>query len=301
MNKIQNSKIEMFKAVKIHCSRNEQIIASLPALEKVYKMLDQKLAGITGAIQLQEKVITGVVMNKDRDRQLLTEEILVAANALSAYAAQTGDNVLLKETETSLSRLNRMSDESFYRFCVNTIKMAGTKEDLLKEYGLTTMQLSVLSEKAQVFHENSTAPRNAISERSASRKHIIQLIKATNELLTSQMDPLVLSFKKTMPDFYNAYKSNRKTILATGTITQLKGTVQVEKGKKTLTGVRIELLNHAGEIIAASVSNTNGNYQMKGLPIGSFSIRTTDAAQKEKLIPGVEIQLGKVNRLDIAL
>jgi Carboxypeptidase regulatory-like domain len=300
MNKIQNSKIEMFKAVRIHCKRNEHIMVSLPALEKVYHTLGQQLENITAALRLQEKVITGIVIDKARSRKLLTEDVLDIANALSAYAAQTQDHILLKETDTSVSRVNHMSDESFYRFCTNTIAMAMERSGLLKEYGVTGEQLTLLTEKSRVFHENSSSPRNAISERSASRKNITQLIRETNTLLNSQMDALVRPFRKTEPDFYNAYISNRKTILLPGTITQLKGTVLSARGKKPLTGISIELLNDAGETLISSLSNTSGNYLLKGLPVGSFTVKAADEEGNEKLVKGVEVHLGKVNRLDIA-
>jgi hypothetical protein len=301
MEKTQLAKLGMFKAVLTHCRKNEHLMKFNAVLTEVYHTLGQRIADIGMVMQSQQRIITGIVLEKMYAREALTADILMLTKMLYTLATRTGNMVMLKEMSSSASKLKRMKDDTFTTYCMNTLKVASVHLAALNNYNISEESLKEIGEKVTAFSEASPQPRNAVSQRAANRKALDLLIREINALLKNQLDILVSPFKISEPEFYNAYKSNRKTLSLTGTTTQLKGTILLSGTKKPITGVEIQVWDGGTEPVAIALSNVKGNYRIAGITPGFSTIKVRDEKGNEKVVKDFDMNMGKVNRLDFSL
>jgi Carboxypeptidase regulatory-like domain len=299
MKKRQTARLDMFKAVLAYCTKSESVIKANPVLTELYHTLRQQIAKIDEVKQSAQRVITGIQLDKQYSRKLLTEDILLLTNILFAHAMRTEDHILLKEVQTSVTKINRMGHDAFHDFCVIMLDTARKNMDALKAYEFSEERLKEIAEKISQFALVSSDPRNAISTRSAQKIKLEELMRETGDLLKNQLDKLVRSHKLKNPEFYHTYKSNRKVLTSAGTVTQLKGTVTSAISKKKLQGIEVAIWNGEAAPLGTAFTDANGGYRITGLPVGQFTVKAKDESGKEQVVPNVEVHLGKVNRLDL--
>ena len=79
--------------------------------------------------------------------------------------------------------------------------------EALADYGVTAAKLTALKKKIDGFEALHTKPRQNISNRSAATARLPQLLRQADEILRGRLDPLVVQFKVSAPEFYNAYQA----------------------------------------------------------------------------------------------
>jgi hypothetical protein len=111
------------------------------------------------------------------------------------------------------------------------------------------------------------------------------------------MDTLIGLFAETNPDFIAVYQSARLIVDAPTTATQLKGTVTNQSDNTPVTGATITVV----EAAQTTQTGTNGDYIIKPLEIGTYTVTVTKTGFNNFQITGVEVKLGQVNSLNVEL
>ncbi|MEP7319763.1 MAG: carboxypeptidase-like regulatory domain-containing protein [Panacibacter sp.] len=111
------------------------------------------------------------------------------------------------------------------------------------------------------------------------------------------MDKTLAGFKATNPDFVNTYKANRVIIGPGKVTTELTGTVTNTADNSPIKGSSI-LIEETGVSVTAT---PQGVYQIKPIVHGTYTIKVTRTGYQDNILSGINVKLGKVNQLDIAL
>ena len=77
----------------------------------------------------------------------------------------------------------------------------------LADYGVTAAKLLAFKKKIDGFEALQTKPRQNISNRSAATRRLPELLRQADEVLRRRLDPLVVQFKLSAPEFYEAYQT----------------------------------------------------------------------------------------------
>jgi Carboxypeptidase regulatory-like domain len=301
MTKKQAAALEMFQAVLAHFNSNQTLIENFAAITEARATLAEKLNALADALQVQGKVITGITLRKKHTRELLTDDIVILANALFAFANVTGNEELQKTAAISFSALNRMKDAVLNAYCRNLLDAMIPHQKALTGFGIEQDMITTLNAKVDAWYQNNTQTRNAVSMRVAGSKELKLIFAGISQLLRMRIDPLMLQFKKTEPAFYNSYRNNRKMRAPIITSTQLSGKVRSSKDKKALAGAEIQVWNGGSDPVATAYSNREGNYRIPQLPNGNFTVRVKKGDTTVDAATDVTILLGQVNRLDLVV
>ena len=222
MNKINEAKLNMYRAVAKHCNNNPAVIAAIPAFQTAITSLNTNIASILTTAQLEIQVISGITADKAKHKETLAQQASNIANAVFAYASSIANNTLKEQVKFSARKLLRIKDDLIVPTCLNIHSAANANLAALAPYGITAAVLTSFSTAITNYTAAISSPRNAISLRTAYAKDLSNLFTKTDKLLKEQLDKLSVQFKTSHTDFYNAYKSNRIIIDPGVSVTQTK-------------------------------------------------------------------------------
>ena len=129
-----------------------------------------------------------------------------------AYAEQTGDERLAAKLNIPFTKLSSGKDSRIISNCRNIHKAASSVVDSLGEFKVTPAKLKALKQKVDDYKTLSTKPREAIAERKAATRRISVVLRQATRLLRKRLDPLMVPFKASDPEFYAQYKAARRIV-----------------------------------------------------------------------------------------
>jgi hypothetical protein len=115
----------------------------------------------------------------------------------------------------SQSELKENRDEMLLENSEVVLEEARAIHEELIDYGVTAAILTEFEAKKESFKDVIVSPRSARVIKKAARVRLRELIKATDDLLKNRLDPMMVQFKTTHPDFYREY-FNARIILDIG-------------------------------------------------------------------------------------
>jgi hypothetical protein len=111
------------------------------------------------------------------------------------------------------------------------------------------------------------------------------------------MDKTIVGLKASQPDFVSTYKTNRVILDPSKTTTSLKGVIQSSASITGIAGATILIV----ETKAKSVSNNLGEYEIKPIASGQYTIIVSAPKYNDTTVKEVVIKQGQINKLDIQL
>ena len=84
--------------------------------------------------------------------------------------------------------------------------------DDLGDCGVTPAKLKALKDLVAKFEKVKPLHRTGVSDGSSATRRLTVLFARTSKLLRTRLDRLVVQFKKTSPEFYEAYQTARKIV-----------------------------------------------------------------------------------------
>jgi hypothetical protein len=297
MNAKQEAKLKMYRATEKHCDDNATIISSLLAFQSAFTNYKAKIASIISITQQTDLVLTGIATDKSDAKQTLCQIAADIASLIFAYADANKNNTLKQEVNFNLSKLVRTRDDQLAPRCQNIHDKGLANVDALKNFGVDNDKLQVLQTAINTYSAESPKTRTATSSRKTLNADLKQLLRETDSILKNQMDKLVVAFRANNPNFVATYETNRIIVDPSKTTTQLRGKIT-----NKIDGTPIKNANV--QIVEANISvqtNSKGEYLVKPLPIGQYTVRITAQGFETKEIDEVDAKLGVVNVLNVAV
>jgi hypothetical protein len=171
----------------------------------------------TGTVAIREKsgdqAQTGDAEAKAAARLDLEDRALHIADQLAALASKTGDHNLAAQVDVNLSLLDRMADSDLLTATRRISTAAAANSAVLdSEYKITAAELTALSDAIKLFDKLKTAPRDAVVNRKVATLALPDAIAYVRGIYRNELDKMMTRFKKSDPDFYNAYFAARTIV-----------------------------------------------------------------------------------------
>lgn len=190
-----------------------------------------------------------------------------------------------------------MRDEELLNTCRYLYTVAIANQAALADYGLTKTEIDAFKDTIDAFHNVLSAPRNAVAQRKAHQARLNELFKAGDEMLKSQIDKLSLSVKKANPEFYGAYKINRRIVNSATSTTALRVTTKHAKTGEPIydAKVQIEALNWQ------DITDKQGQALLKPIPYGMYTLKVSKEGFQPHITNELKIITGKTNSIIVLL
>ncbi len=266
MTSNQERKLSMYQVVyALLTSTLASIIAQMPLINQMIITLGTNINAILDYESSQILDRTGIRQTKKSLAEQLIIKAIDIANRISAYAANTGNLVLLKEVNYSLSYLEKQADNVLLSE-VNTIhQKANDNITNLEDYGLLPNDLVEFKQSIDQFEVYIPKPRASILEKKDATVSLKQLFVNTDALLKNNLDPLIKVVQFSQPHFYKTYKESRNIIQAGTRALALRCTV------KDTNGIAIQGVKAVTSNMKPLITKSKGVFYAKNFPQGTHT------------------------------
>jgi len=183
MNKLNESKLNMYDAVISYCNNNTATVASLPAFQTAFTALQTIVGQIRNTVQMEAGIISGIAMDKSQLRVTLCGLAADICAIIFGFASTTNNNELKEKVNFSMTELKRLSDEMLVPTCSNIHDVLNANVAALANYGITAEVASNFQTAMDVYQAKIASPRNAISQRSGYKATLDNLFAQANIIL----------------------------------------------------------------------------------------------------------------------
>lgn len=297
MNAKQEAKLTMFRGVEQYLDTNSNIISTVAALVTAAAAFKAVVAGIIGTTQLTDASLAGITVDKVNSRQSLSQMAADIAAFIRVYATVNGNNTLKAEVNYPVSKLMRTRDEQVVPRCRIIYDRGVEHLSELKNYGVTAEKLTELQTAIDSYAAKTPTTRTAISSRKTQNDNLRALLRQGDAILTDQIDNLMKNFRVTNPDFLQTYESVREIHDPSTTTTQLKGIVRDSADNKPVKGAVLTVV----ELGKTVKTNSKGEYSIKPIVHGKFTIKVTATGYQDFEADEIEIKMGDIRHLDVSL
>ena len=209
MNKTQETRYNMFNAVRSVLADNSAHYVSLPAMNAAVQEYGTNLDAMAACVEKQVIDITGFARDKAAAEERMLAITQVVAKGALAYATVKDDAVLAAKVNVGLSRLRRHADGVVARHCQAVLDAATAVSGSLADYGVDSARLDELKAAIQRYEVVVSALCLAITARKGATAELAMLLKDTTKLVTRRLDALMERYKLEAPSFHRAYMNAR--------------------------------------------------------------------------------------------
>lgn len=181
-----------------------------------YSYLKQKIKAFKDSLdyidQLEKEISPSAsAVIKNRYRQELKTNILIIHGFLKVYAqAQQEPEVVVHSLKTKLS--DRVGSVAFAKTCEEVILKAAKRTEALKPYGLKEEVLATARALFISYNEFIDQPRQDLRQHYLNKQRLDQAIRQSLHLLRNEIDPVMIQFSTSHPEWYYQYTRAKRVI-----------------------------------------------------------------------------------------
>lgn len=212
MNKRFNNWHKMYKSIAKLWQDNESTWKNIPAYTEVYNELTSLLDSIDTAALAANNTPVGLTEEKNSLRHALTVKLFEISSALYALAVRTKNNDLKSRVDFPESELEGARQADLVNVARETGNISIKYLQGLAAYGIEGNDIDQLTKLTGEFEKSAPLTRVNISERKAANDKLAECFSELSVLVNEQIDRMMEKFRKSSPDFYNAYFNARDLI-----------------------------------------------------------------------------------------
>lgn len=276
----QESKLNMYLAVRNFIIQNETISKAIPKLAPCYASLESTISQIQSIGELQKDVKTGFAKDKKRLREAL---IIIAADnsrKLAAVAKFSRNETLMDKVRFNITELKRMTDVALKDYAEIIYEKVESNLDKLAEYENSPETQKVFRETISAYNTSLSTPRSGIAERRQATKRLVILFEEA-DLYIEEMDFAIGAVQLKNPDFINGYKTVRKIVDTSSGSLALKATALDKANRTPVKGV---LFTFSPDGSKTDTFGGNGKISKKTAEKGNFNIKSMTAGTYKVLV-----------------
>jgi hypothetical protein len=278
------------------CDDNSSNFSTNPAFVTAYKNYVTNITNIINTATAESQAISGITIDKSVARKKLCQTASEIAGVVFAFATSAKNNSLREVVNYSYSDLFKIKDDLLAPTVKNIYDAANNNLTGLESYGINAATLDSFKATMDDYSGAVPKPRSALSMKSTYSKNLRLLIKQTDEILKSELDKMVISFKANAPDFVSTYKNGRIIIDAAKSTTQIKGSVISSDNNSPLKNATVEII---GSSSLKTQTSIEGNFTFKPVTPGSYKINVTAEGSTDTTTSSIEVKLGKTAKVEI--
>jgi hypothetical protein len=287
MTTIQESKLNMYLAVRNFIIPNDAIAKSIPYFSVKYAPFETSIKEIQGIAEMQKEAITGIAKEKRKLKDSLIKISADYSKMLAAIAKFAKDDNLMDKVRFRISELSRMTDVALKDYSQIIYAKVDANIAKLSEYEITADTQKVYKELINAYDASLSGPRTGIAEKSQTTKKLAALFNTADAALL-ELDFAIEAGQPKQPDFYNRYKAVRKIVDAGSGRLALKATaidlVSGDPVKGVLFTFYPEGTNMAvpGSAEIAKKTAGKGIFHIKSMEAGTYKVVVSKPGYKEK-------------------
>ncbi|HUI30187.1 MAG TPA: hypothetical protein VLX91_08210 [Candidatus Acidoferrales bacterium] len=186
------------------------LVATMPALAKLVASFTQTVTNIGTK---SEEIGIGTSPKTDAKRKAesdMADAVIALVGKLHAYAAGKNDVELMEETDVPATVIHDKRDAERGKFAARLVDLVEEHQaDLAGDYIVTDADIAN-ARQLIAGHDGTLGDRNSTKTgQTGGRDAVMQMFAQADSMLEHQIDNLMLSFKKTNPDFYAEYEAAR--------------------------------------------------------------------------------------------
>ena len=190
---------------------SEQHLEGFDSVQTVIPKLESKISAVEDLVLTQTDQ-AGAREEKKQSRDSLVALAVQITGAILSHAHDKGDLRLEKKAGVSATTLGKAKDSRLVAYCRGIHKLAVPLTQALKPSKITAEKIASLKTQTDDYKKSYTKPRQAIATGKAATKQLPVVLRQTNSLLRKQLDPLMVQFKDSAPEFYAKYKAARRIV-----------------------------------------------------------------------------------------
>lgn len=296
MNKKQVSRYNSFKLSFDHLEENEDIIKNDIPLMAAKAVAKNYLSGIMYHNEIAAAQPGGAREGKEADKERLADIAMIAAGAISSWAATQGNSELHEKLNFTRSQLLYGTDMEITERCGMIRTTALQYKDELAAAGFSAALLDNFITAMDNYGNKSNRPQALKVEQSEARAMVSRLVRDCDKHFKVHLDKLVTAYKLTHLSFYEQYLLKRVIINPPTRHTALAGTITDKLTGKIIEGVIVM----AGESHIATQSDEEGGYRLNVAAYGKLSFSFHKEGYKTH-IEIVKMTKGKESELAVQM
>jgi Carboxypeptidase regulatory-like domain len=298
MYKEQEDKLGMYDNVANHNLQQAKLIEErYPALHNGYMALNTTVAAIRSTAQLYKIASKGQTTVKNEQKAEMAGFSSQVAGAIFAWASDNKNTVLQEKVRYSQTDLLKMRDEELVNTAEMLYGMINENQANLTAYGISKEVADAYKQAMDNYKAAVPAPRNAVAMRKAYRDKLKGLFKEADNILKNKIDKLILPLKNDNPEYWNAYKANRRIVSSATNSTAIRILLKDEKTGEPIAdaNVQIEAIKFQAQ------SGKTGEVTAKPIPLGAYTITIIAKGYQPATADEVKTTLGKTNTIEVML
>lgn len=212
MDKLNLNKLTMLRALLSFMQKNQAKWQNIAPIEQVYSQICDLVAEIDSILQAIDNPNAGELEQKQDLKEMLIEDGYELISYIFAYADAQNNAVLRGKVDFPVSDLRNLRDGELPTKLKAILELVIGRETEIEPYGATAEKVDRVRNLIGQYEEQLPKTRNNVSDKKSGNAKIKVAMKTATNILSNQLDKIMLRFKKEDPTFYVAYTSNRKVV-----------------------------------------------------------------------------------------
>ena len=210
MKKFELSYYRMFCLVELVLKQYKNIWETNQIISSYVNLLVNNISIISDSDPEFEGSAVVLTAAKKRTRSALEETAFMFKEYLRMHYTINHKDEEARLLDYPKSKLSRMTDDSFYYAIKHIGEHALQRKQEISVFGIETDKIQKFVVELEDWFKIKPNREKIAKSRSNHIKMISNKTKETNQLLKKILDPLMLIYKDTAPEFYKSYKVNRE-------------------------------------------------------------------------------------------
>lgn len=212
MDKLNLNKLTMLRALLSFMLKNQAKWQNIAPIAQVYSQICDLVDEIDSISQAIDNPNAGELDQKQDLKEMLIEDGFELISYIFAYADAQNNAVLRGKVDFPVSDLRNLRDGELPNKLKAILELVVGRENEIEPYGATPEKVESVRNLIGRYEEQLPKTRNNVSDKKSGNAKIKVAMKTATDILTNQLDKLMIRFKKEDPTFYVAYTSNRKVV-----------------------------------------------------------------------------------------
>jgi hypothetical protein len=305
MTTLQESRLNMYLAVRDFLIPNDAITKDLPGFTANFTLLQETITNIQSFGEQQKFDKTGLARLKNELRQKLITLSIDNSRKLIAYANFSGNTLLINQVKFTTSDFVRMTDTGIKDYAQIIYDRAESNLDALPTYGITADTQKALLDTITAYNDSISRPRIGLTEKSQATKQLILLFD-TADIAIGNIDLAAEIIRLTQTTFYTGYRTIRKVVTTSAGSLRLKALATDKKNGEPVRGARFAFklsgdtlsINGNGEIVKKTADK--GRFRIKSMSSGIYQLVVSKTGYADK-VQSVTVADGEMTDLWVEL
>ena len=306
MNKLQESRFDMYIAVRDFLLKNTELTKGLPNFDANFTGLQETIEKIQAIAEEQKENMKGFAKEKHEIRAKLLTLVLDNSEKLHAYATFSNNVKLQESVKMTKSKLDRARFAGLKDYAQIIYDKAESNIDALISYGITKETQAEMGEYISRYNAALSGPKVATTDTVQATKNLSFLFEHA-DLLLDAITIAIGIIKIAQPVFLSGFKSATTISNAGNRYVALKAVAVDNKSGKAIKGAKfllrpLDVTLTNGEIAAEIVKTTKakGIFYIKNMPEGTYAVTVSKPGYKSK-VASVVIANNEMTVLNVEL